>query len=219
MLRIFQIIFFIPGDKVGTVFKLVHQMVQQVVDDPRFGGLKACAWADLIQGSALIVGGAVILWFAFQKLGMASEAAAVVSTETGAVSIQTLAPDASAVERFWDLNRPRMNMFLPSSDIILPWTALLLGLWIPNFYYWGLNQYITQRTLGSASLAQGQRGIVFAAFMKLLVPFVIVIPGIIAFNLYSTEMRLEARGDTASGHNGPGRGWRVARVLDAWVHL
>jgi len=161
------------------------------------GGLKACAWADLIQGSALILGGAVIMWFAFQKLGMATEAAAVVSVQTGAVSIHTLAPDAGALERFWDLNSTRMNMFLPSSDTILPWTALLLGLWIPNFYYWGLNQYITQRTLGSASLAQGQRGIVFAAFMKLFIPFVIVIPGIIAFNLYSTEMRLEARGDTA----------------------
>jgi hypothetical protein len=92
-----------------------------------------------------------------------------------------------------------MNMFLPASDSVLPWTALLLGLWIPNFYYWGLNQYITQRTLGSASLAQGQKGIVFAAFMKLLIPFVIVIPGIIAFNLYSTEMRQEASSDTALG--------------------
>ncbi|MDP2470706.1 MAG: sodium/solute symporter [Candidatus Palauibacterales bacterium] len=161
------------------------------------GGLKACAWADLIQGSALILGGAVIIWFAFQKLGMATEAAAVVNVKTGAVSIQALAPDASAVERFWELNRPRMNMFLPASDTILPWTALMLGLWIPNFYYWGLNQYITQRTLGSASLAEGQKGIVFAAFMKLLIPFVIVIPGIIAFNLYSQDMRLEARGDTA----------------------
>ncbi len=161
------------------------------------GGLKACAWADLIQGSALILGGGVIIWFAFQKLGMATEAASVVSVETGAVSIQTLAPDASAIERFWQLNQPRMNMFLPAADIVLPWTALMLGLWIPNFYYWGLNQYITQRTLGSASLAEGQKGIVFAAFMKLLIPFVIVIPGIIAFNLYSNEMRLEARGDTA----------------------
>ncbi|HET7039319.1 MAG TPA: sodium/solute symporter [Gemmatimonadales bacterium] len=162
------------------------------------GGLKACAWADLIQGSALILGGAVIMWFAFQRLGDATEAAAVVSAHTGAVEIRPLAPDAGAVERFWDLNRTRMNMFLPSSDTILPWTALLLGLWIPNFYYWGLNQYITQRTLGSASLAQGQKGIVFAAFMKLLIPFVIVIPGIIAFNLYSREMRLEARNDTAA---------------------
>jgi solute:Na+ symporter, SSS family len=161
------------------------------------GGLKACAWADLIQGSALILGGAVIIWFAFQKLGMATDAAAVVSVQTGAVQIRELAPDAGSIERFWDLNRPRMNMFLPASDTILPWTALMLGLWIPNFYYWGLNQYITQRTLGSASLAEGQRGIVFAAFMKLLIPFVIVVPGIIAFNLYSGEMRLEARGDTA----------------------
>jgi SSS family solute:Na+ symporter len=161
------------------------------------GGLKAAVWADLIQGSALILGGAVIIWFAFQKLGMATEAASVVSVETGAVSIQALAPDTGALERFWDLNRPRMNMFLPATDTILPWTALMLGLWIPNFYYWGLNQYITQRTLGSASLAEGQKGIVFAAFMKLLIPFLIVVPGIIAFNLYSKDMRLEARGDTA----------------------
>jgi len=161
------------------------------------GGLKAAVWADLIQGSALILGGAVIIWFAFQKLGMATEAASVVSVQTGAVSIQALAPDAGAIERFWDLNKPRMNMFLPATDTILPWTALMLGLWIPNFYYWGLNQYITQRTLGSASLAQGQKGIVFAAFMKLLIPFLIVVPGIIAFNLYSQDMRLEARGDTA----------------------
>ncbi|MCL7965462.1 MAG: sodium/solute symporter [marine benthic group bacterium] len=161
------------------------------------GGLKAAVWADLIQGSALILGGAVIIWFAFQKLGMATEAASVLSVETGAVSIQALAPDAGAIERFWDLNKPRMNMFLPATDTILPWTALMLGLWIPNFYYWGLNQYITQRTLGSASLAEGQKGIVFAAFMKLLIPFLIVVPGIIAFNLYSKDMRLEARGDTA----------------------
>ena len=162
------------------------------------GGLKACAWADLIQGSALIVGGAVIMWFAFQKLGAATEAAMVVSAKTGAVEMKELAAGTGALERFWDLNRSRMNMFLPASDSVLPWTALLLGLWIPNFYYWGLNQYITQRTLGSASLAEGQRGIVFAASMKLLIPFVIVIPGIIAFNLYSNDMRLEAAGDKAT---------------------
>ena len=77
-----------------------------------------------------------------------------------------------------------------------PWTALLLGLWIPNFYYWGLNQYITQRTLGSSSLAQGQKGIVFASYLKLIIPFVVVIPGILSFNLFHDEMRLKARGDS-----------------------
>jgi SSS family solute:Na+ symporter len=156
------------------------------------GGLKACVWADLIQGSALIVGGGLVMYFAFDKLGGVTEAARIVDVHSGAVSIEALRQDSGAVERFWDLNRVRMNMFLPKTDNVLPWTALLLGLWIPNFYYWGLNQYITQRTLGSVSLSQGQKGIVFAAFLKLLIPFVIVIPGIIAFNLFAKDMANEA---------------------------
>jgi len=161
------------------------------------GGLKACAWADLIQGSALIVGGAVIMFFAFDKLGSVTEASTIVDVKTGAVAVVQLEEGQGAVGRFMDLNRVRLNMFLPDTDSVLPWTALLLGLWIPNFYYWGLNQYITQRTLGSASLAQGQKGIVFAAFMKLLIPFVIVIPGIIAFNLFAKNMQFEAVYDNA----------------------
>ncbi len=162
------------------------------------GGLKACAWADLIQGSALILGGAVILVFALLKLGAAEELAYVVDVETGTVAVKSFAENVGAVDRFWELNAVRMNMFLPADDPILPWTALLVGLWIPNFYYWGLNQYITQRTLGSKSLAQGQKGIVFAAFLKLLIPFVIVVPGIIAFNLYSNDMRMESVKDNAT---------------------
>ncbi len=161
------------------------------------GGLKACAWADLIQGSSLILGGVVVMYFAFQKLGLATEAAKILDPVSGAVAVQHLSPGSGALERFWELNRSRLNMFMPSSDPILPWTALLLGLWIPNFYYWGLNQYITQRTLGSASLAEGQKGIVFAAFMKLIVPFAIVIPGIIAFNLFANDMRLDSAADNA----------------------
>lgn len=162
------------------------------------GGLKACAWADLIQGSALILGGAVIMVFAFVKLGQVSVAAHIVNVESGEVAMKALSPDQGAIERFWELNRVRMNMFLPKTDTILPWTALMLGLWIPNFYYWGLNQYITQRTLGSASLREGQKGIVFASFLKLIIPFVIVIPGIIAFNLYSHNMQNEAARDNAA---------------------
>jgi SSS family solute:Na+ symporter len=161
------------------------------------GGLKACAWADLIQGSALIVGGAIIMFYAFDKLGSVSEAWKIADVKTGAVAVVQFEESQGAVERFMDLNRVRLNMFLPATDPVLPWTALLLGLWIPNFYYWGLNQYITQRTLGSSSLAQGQKGIVFAAFMKLLIPFVIVIPGIIAFNLFAKNMQFEAVHDNA----------------------
>jgi SSS family solute:Na+ symporter len=161
------------------------------------GGLRASVWADLIQGSALILGGAVIMIFAFIKLGQANEATTIMDVQTGAVAIKSLAPDQGSLSRFFDLNRIRMNMFLPKTDNVLPWTALLLGLWIPNFYYWGLNQYITQRTLGSKSLAQGQKGIVFSAFLKLIIPFVIVIPGIIAFNLFAPDMQIESVRDNA----------------------
>jgi SSS family solute:Na+ symporter len=163
------------------------------------GGLKACAWADLIQGSALILGGAVILVFALRKLGASTdELAFIENVSTGVVKYKSFAPETGAIDRFWELNKVRMNMFLPSDDKVLPWTALLLGLWIPNFYYWGLNQYITQRTLGSESLAQGQKGIVFSAFMKLLIPFVIVVPGIIAFNLFADDMRDQSVRDNST---------------------
>ena len=145
------------------------------------GGLKACAWADLIQGSALIVGGGVITYFAFSKLGGVDAGALVSSTGVTA----DFTANAGAVERFKALNDSAMHM---GSNPEMPWMILLLGIWIPNFYYWGLNQYITQRILGSASLAEGQKGLVLAGFLKLLIPFVIVIPGIIAFNLFSHDM-------------------------------
>jgi SSS family solute:Na+ symporter len=162
------------------------------------GGLKACAWADLIQGSALIIGGGIIMYFSFDMLGDAESLAGIADVKTGEVVIKHYGPETGAFARFMDLNRTRLNMFLPATDSTLPWTALMLGLWIPNFYYWGLNQYITQRTLGSASLAEGQKGIVFSAFMKLLIPFVIVIPGIMAFNLFAGNMHVAAGKD-----NGP----------------
>ena len=147
------------------------------------GGLKACAWADLLQGSALIVGGAVVMVLAFRALGLADPAAIGLPAEMAG---------AGAVEKFRHLNAAKLHMVLPKTDLNIPWTALVLGLWIPNFYYWGLNQYITQRTLGAKSLAEGQKGVVFAAGLKLIIPFVIVIPGIIAFNLYKDQMAEEA---------------------------
>ena len=144
------------------------------------GGLKACAWADLIQGTALIIGGGLITYFAFQKLGIANVSELVDASGAAAM----VDAGAGAMEKFGTLNESALHMDSPA----MPWPVLIVGIWIPNFYYWGLNQYITQRILGSASLADGQKGLVFAGFLKLLIPFVIVIPGIIAFNLFSNEM-------------------------------
>ncbi len=157
-----------------------------------FGGLKACAWADLLQGSALIAGGTIVVLIALNKLGAAS-----IDTLTAGGAISGEITDASGgIAKFMALNKDKLHMVLPKTDITIPWTALVVGLWIPNFYYWGLNQYIMQRTLGASSLGQGQKGIVFAAALKLIIPFIIVIPGIIAFNLFSGDMADEAINDT-----------------------
>jgi SSS family solute:Na+ symporter len=154
------------------------------------GGLKACAWADLIQGSALIIGGAVIMVLSFMAL---DNPGSFEGTNAAAVNMSLgLGEGATFGEKFMALKNANMHMVLPRSSTFLPWTALLLGIWIPNFYYWGLNQYIMQRTLGAHSLREGQRGVVFAAFLKLIIPFVVCIPGIIAFTLYGTKMQEDA---------------------------
>jgi len=151
------------------------------------GGLKACAWADLIQGSALILGGAVIGVLALMALANPGGYEAAASNNAVAESLN-VSPDAGLSERLGALKEEKMSMVLPWDASFLPWTALLIGIWIPNFYYWGLNQYIVQRTLGARDVKQGQKGTIFAACMKLIIPFIVCIPGIIAFTLYSGPM-------------------------------
>ena len=116
-----------------------------------WGGLKAVAWADLFQGSALILGGIVTLIVGLKAVG--------------------------GVGSFLSANADKLHVIMPADHPVIPWTTLIVGLWIPNFYYWGLNQFITQRTLAAKSLKQGQLGIIFAAMLKLLIPFIIIVPG------------------------------------------
>ena len=159
------------------------------------GGLKASAWADLIQGSALVIGGLIVTVLAVNALGSPDAAAGMNDPAAVAASLG-VTEDAGVVERMGRIKEEHMHMFLPSTHSAIPWTALVIGLWIPNFYYWGLNQYIVQRTLGSKTLAEGQKGIVFAASLKLVIPFVVCVPGIIAFQLYSNQMAAKADADT-----------------------
>ncbi|MDD3588525.1 MAG: sodium/solute symporter, partial [Thermoguttaceae bacterium] len=152
------------------------------------GGLKACAWADLLQGSALVVGGAIVLYFALKQLGLASVETLASAPDVSQSMANSLA-NVGAVERFTQLNADKLRMNLPSWDTVIPVTALIFAIWIPNLYYWGLNQYIIQRTLGAKSLGEGQKGLVFAACLKLLIPFIVIFPGLIAFNLYHDQMK------------------------------
>jgi len=175
------------------------------------GGLKACAWTDLIWGAALIVGGGVVAYFAIMTLGGmdANQLQPVVETATVAsnATADTMATTGNqfmdGLSRMTELNAGdanssvngiggKLHMMRETSDPTMPWTVYLLGLWIPNFFYWGLNQYIMQRTLASKSLEEGQMGVVFAAFLKLLIPFVVIIPGILAYNLFRSDLAAKA---------------------------
>ena len=127
-----------------------------------WGGLKAVAWADLFLGSALLIGGAITLVLGLKAVG--------------------------GIDGFMQANSDKMHVILPIGAPEIPWTALVTGLWIGHFYYWGLNQYIAQRTLASKTLRQGQLGVIFAAGLKLIIPFVIVIPGMIAIQLYGDQI-------------------------------
>jgi SSS family solute:Na+ symporter len=98
------------------------------------------------------------------------------------------------VQSFLEVNRDKLHMVLPADHPELPWTIFLLGIWVPNICYWGLNQFITQRALAARSLREGQMGILFAAGLKLTIPFLVVFPGIMAYQLYGAEI---AQGDQA----------------------
>lgn len=183
------------------------------------GGLKACAWTDLIWGAALIVGGGVVAYFALAALGSMDVASAAgqklmdtatVSSGATADAMQSTGCSfCDGLHRLWTLNDGdggaavngiggKLHMIRPANDPVMPWTVYLLGLWIPNFFYWGLNQYIMQRTLASKSLEEGQLGVVFAAFLKLLIPFVVIIPGILAYNLFRDDLSSLADKNTAA---------------------
>lgn len=168
------------------------------------GGLKACAWTDLVWGVSLILGGVIVMVLAFSQLAeKPAEELILTKVQNSNATVEDL-QNAGPWERFMLLNDGvdgeaevrngpnlsggKVHMVRPKEDSDIPWTALLIGLWIPNFFYWGLNQYIVQRTLGSKSLAEGQKGIVFAAALKLIIPFIVVIPGILAFNLFSADL-------------------------------
>ncbi len=127
-----------------------------------WGGLKAVAYADLIQGLALLAGGLIVFFLGLQACGGWSG--------------------------FTTANAEKLHMVLPADDEGLPWTGVLGGMWIVLIYYCGLNQFIVQRNLAARTLRDGQLGMIFAGALWLLVPFAIVMPGIMAFQLYPDEL-------------------------------
>ncbi len=135
-----------------------------------YGGLSAVAWTDVVQVVLLVLGGLVTTIIALDNV-----------TPSGGV--------VNGLAHIYDVAGDKFDMILDRSNPEfenLPGIAVLIGgMWVANLYYWGFNQYIIQRTLAAKSLKESQKGIVFAAFLKLIIPFIVVIPGIIAYVMYS----------------------------------
>ena len=130
-----------------------------------YGGLKAVAFTDIIQVILLIGGG---LFLSYMSLNLISDGKGVLM---GFERLTAELPDK------FDM------IFTPDSPhyVSLPGLSVLVGgMWVMNLSYWGFNQYIIQRTLAAKDLAEAQKGIAFAAFLKLLMPVIVVLPGIAA---------------------------------------
>ncbi len=153
-----------------------------------YGGLKAVALTDVVQVIILIAGGLVITWIALSLVGDGAGPGAGFAT--------LMAQIPGHFTMILDAGHPNY------SDLPGIWT-LLGGLWVLHFSYWGFNQYIIQRALGSKSLAEAQKGLAFAAGLKLLIPVIVVVPGIAALYLAQNGMldaeALSARPDSTYG--------------------
>ncbi len=130
-----------------------------------FGGLKAVVWTDVIQVVILIIGGFTASFMVLSFVGGGS-------VMGGLSELYIQAPG------HFDMILDKSN---PSYSALPGISVLVGGLWIANVYYWGNNQYIIQRALAAKSLQEAQKGVAFAALMKLIIPFFAVIPGIAAY--------------------------------------
>lgn len=111
---------------------------------------------------------------------------------TSLIALDKVTPEGGVIHGFGHLldhAGDRFHMILARDNpefANLPGIAVLIGgMWVANLYYWGFNQYIIQRTLAARSIREAQRGIAFAAFLKLIIPFIVVVPGIVAYVLFS----------------------------------
>ncbi len=152
-----------------------------------FGGLKTVVWTDLIQVFFLVAGGLATTYFALDAY-------------SGGAGF------TSGLTQLYNDVGDRFNMVLFKGELMytndsgqtvdawekLPGLSVLIGgMWIANIYYWGTNQYIIQRALAAKNLKEARNGIAFAAAMKLILPLIVVIPGIVA---YAMKVNLE-KGD------------------------
>jgi len=134
-----------------------------------FGGLKAVAVSDSINAIGLLIGGLLIPYFGLQHIGGGSAA------EGMSLLIR------EAPEKFKSIG---------DKNASVPFSTIFTGMMLVQLFYWGTNQAIIQRALGAVSLKEGQKGLLLAAFFKILGPLIVVLPGIIAFHIFKGELEI-----------------------------
>ena len=131
-----------------------------------FGGLKAVAVSDTINGVGLLIVGLLVPILGLIALGDGSFSAGLTTLAT--------------------TETEKLNA-IGSADDPVPFGTIFTGMILANLFYWGTNQYVIQRTLGAKNLIEGQKGVLFSGYFKVLVPFMMMLPGVIAYHLYQHE--------------------------------
>lgn len=132
-----------------------------------FGGLKAVAVSDLINAIGLLIGGMLIPIFGLSLIG------------DGSIS--------EGINTLWASN-PDKFVMEGADDSSIPFHTLFTGMMIAQIYYWGTNQSILQRVFAAKSLKEGQKGMLLAALIKFLIPVIVVVPGIIAWHIFGSDL-------------------------------
>ena len=132
--------------------------------------MKAVAVSDTINAIGLLIGGLFIPIFGLMFIG-----------------------DGSVFKGMSNLMAellPKNSILLEDSDATVPFGTIFTGMMLVQLFYWGTNQAIIQRALGAKNLAEGQKGLLLAAFFKILGPLIVVLPGVIAFYIFKGELEI-----------------------------
>ena len=156
-----------------------------------YGGLASVAWTDVMQVTFLVGGGLITAYFALDFI------AGSLDIQGGAVgALQEIMSKLGAIEgdRHFNLVVTRNEAIPNITDdpyFTIPGIVVIVGaLWLTNLGYWGFNQYIIQKGLAAKSLDEAKKGMIFAAFLKILIPFIVCIPGVCAYYIMTQEPEL-----------------------------
>ena len=159
-----------------------------------YGGLSSVAWTDVMQVTFLVGGGLITAYAALSVISDSLNLEGGAFAALGKVyeSLKQVPGDTHfnlAVQR----NTALYGNITDDPYFTLPGIALIVGaLWLTNLGYWGFNQYIIQKGLAAKSLDEAKKGMIFAAFLKILIPFIVCIPGVCAFYIKTQQPEMFA---------------------------